>query len=155
VAFVTRSSFLLLFAAVGGAFACNAILGIEDVEHDFGTGPLGDAGTDAPIDPQCEPSPRDDSSVLRDGCGIFAALTGLDGAAGTRDAPVKSLARAIELALAKRLPHVYLCAGTYTDPVHIDGAQAHFNMGIYGGLSCLDHWAYTGERVKVQTLSGL
>jgi len=156
---VTRSSLLLLLAAVGGAIACNAILGIEDVERDPGGADSSvDAGTDAPIDPTCEPSPQSDPSVLRDGCGIFAASTGVDGATGGRDAPVKTVARAIELAIAKRLPHVYLCGETYTEPLFIDGTQAHFNIGIYGGLACpgkTDPWHYIGERTKVRPASGI
>ncbi|WP_394847548.1 hypothetical protein LZC95_08790 [Pendulispora brunnea] len=155
---MTRSSLLLLLAAVGGAIACNAILGIEDVHLDDSTDSSVDSGVDAAIDPKCEPSPRDDASVLRDGCGVFAAPSGSNDAAGTRDAPVKSVARAIELALAKRVPHVYLCAAPYGESLHIDGAQAHFNMGVYGGLACpgaVNAWSLTDARARVSPATGM
>ncbi|WP_394837061.1 hypothetical protein LVJ94_09145 [Pendulispora rubella] len=155
---MTRSSLLVLLAAVGGAIACNAILGIEDVDFRPGADSSVDSGVDAAIDPKCEPSPRDDASVLRDGCGVFAAPSGLNDAAGTRDAPVKSVARAIELALAKRLPHVYLCAAPYAESLHIDGAQAHFNVGVYGGLACpgaTNAWSLAEARASLHPATGM
>jgi hypothetical protein len=69
--------------------------------------------------------------------GVFVSPTGDDDGAATREAPVASIARGLELALALELP-LFLCGELFDEQVVLDGAE---NLAIYGGFSC-DDWLY-------------
>src|SRR5262249_17513407 len=65
---------------------------------------------------------------------------GADGAAGTKSAPLKSLADAISK--AKGRP-VYACAEAFAGSVTLASGSA-----IFGGLDCTKDWAYVGATTK-------
>ncbi|WP_437977183.1 hypothetical protein WMF11_08975 [Sorangium sp. So ce295] len=78
--------------------------------------------------------------------GIFVRLDGDDENAGTPDAPVKSLGKAIALATA--LPdatkkNVYACAETFEEKVEIKA-----NVTLFGGLDCENGWRWVGEQKR-------
>ncbi|WP_437769481.1 PGRS family protein [Sorangium sp. So ce281] len=73
-------------------------------------------------------------------------LDGDDDNAGTPDAPVKSLGRAIALATA--LPdatkkNVYACAETFEEKVEIQAA-----VTLFGGLDCANGWGWIGDQKR-------
>ncbi len=146
-----RRSFLLLAAlaaSLGGAFACNALLGIEDVvlANDGGP-PSGEGGS--VIDPTCAASPGIDPKVIRDACGIFASPSGNDVNDGTSASPVKSMQKAIALAVSTNKWRVYLCGDTYHDTVAIGAGESLRNLSLYGGLAC-SGWTFTGAHAIVK-----
>lgn len=103
----------------------------------YGTRATGSGGAD----PTCVPSTN--ASAVDSTCGIFASSSaGDDTNAGTKDAPVKTLAKALELAKAASAP-VYACAETFEEAV-----TAHAGSVIYGGLSCTSGWLYVGDSKK-------
>jgi hypothetical protein len=78
--------------------------------------------------------------------GIFVRLDGNDENAGTPDAPVKSLGKAIALATA--LPdatkkNVYACAETFEEKVEIQAA-----VTLFGGLDCENGWRWIGDQKR-------
>jgi hypothetical protein len=107
-----------------------------DEPQDDGGTPL-DAPTDAPL-PDCEPSPSEDGSVLRDECGIFV-IPGVEGGDGTSTDPVGTLGTALALASSRDLKRVYVCEGDLSEEVNVPPG-----IEIYGGLACEDEWK-TGE----------
>lgn len=88
-----------------------------------------DAPDDAFEDSNCDGI---DGDVTR---GVFVDPQGLDGGDGSFEAPVASLGKGIELALAQE-KDVYLCAATYEENVVVEGA----GVRIYGGYDCADGW---------------
>ncbi len=80
--------------------------------------------------------------------GVFVSgSTGADRGAGTKEAPLKTLAAGIAKAVAGGLKRVYVCAGTYDEHVSV-GASAD-GVAVFGGLDCTA-WAYaTTNTVKV------
>jgi len=62
--------------------------------------------------------------------GVFVALTGKDGAAGTMDAPVAAIAAAIQIAVAKGKRDVYVATGVYDGSLSLAGG-----VHVYGGYS--------------------
>jgi hypothetical protein len=105
---------------------CDPVDGGADVE----------GGGDVVVPPGCDltKSPKDSAACVDDGVGVFVSAAGDDGATGKKAAPVKSLAKAVELAASRGLPRVYVCEGTYETAVEIKTAVA-----IYGGMTCA--WA--------------
>jgi hypothetical protein len=98
------------------------------------------AGTPA----DCVPS--ENSKPVEDTCGVFVSSSkGADGAAGTKSAPLKTLAEAITK--ANGLP-VYACAEAFAGSVTLASGSA-----IFGGLDCTKDWAYVGATTK-STLTG-
>ena len=97
-------------------------------------------------DPGCVPS--EEANPVADKCGIFVSATkGSDAEGvgeGTKDKPVATLDRALELAAEMAQP-VYMCAETFTGPLEPKGSAL-----IYGGLDCANDWAYLGPDVKTE-----
>ena len=96
-------------------------------------GPLADGDVPDVDVPGCDltKAPKDSPACLDDKAGIFVSPTGSDNAAGTRATPVKTIPKAVALAGAQRLPRVYVCEGTYPEPITVTGP-----VSLYGGLTC-------------------
>jgi hypothetical protein len=103
-----------------------------------GEGGLADASMDADdgstIVPGCEKTPQESADVIQEKCGVFAAPSGDDGAAGSREAPYRSLAKAIAQAKAQKKFRVYACNGTFDEYVVLDAASE--GVSLHGGLAC-------------------
>jgi len=134
-------------AADGGTFPTMDGDGGEskDASSPLVTGP-NDAGqqkdgsTTPPPPPGCDLSkdPKDSAPCVVNGYGVFVdANAGSDANDGTKAHPMQT----IQAALAKNLPRVYACAGTYAEHVKITAG-----VGIYGGFSCAD-WSYATANV--------
>ncbi len=82
--------------------------------------------------------PSDSMSPVGDGCGVFVSSSmGADAGAGTKAAPVKTLAAAITQAKGGR---VYACAEAFTEAVTlVEGVT------IFGGLDCVEFHAATQQ----------
>jgi hypothetical protein len=68
---------------------------------------------------------------------VFVAPAGDDAAAGTKLAPVRTLARAIELAADKG--RVFACVGSYPE----SELSVPAGISIFGGLDCANEWGWT------------
>ncbi len=148
---VAAASVVGAVVAVGAVVGGCGSFGAADVPGSDG----GDAGVDADVrdaredgaivpdgcDPKAEP--REAPKCVVSGYGIFVSPTGNDDATGKREAPVKSVGKAIELAVAQRLSRVYVCAGTYAESVKLTSA-----VSLYGGFSCKD-WSYTAQKAAI------
>jgi hypothetical protein len=78
---------------------------------------------------RCDPTQSD--GPIGDDCGYFvSASIGSDDLAGTKAAPVRTLARAIELA-GERSNAVFACAEEFTEALVIPSG-----IKLYGGLDC-------------------
>lgn len=108
-----------------------------------------DGGTDVvPCDATKKPSEA--SCVIEDRFGVFVSPSGSDGASGARAAPFKTISYALAHASGK---NVYVCAGTYTEPITLGAAVD--GAGMFGGFDC-GSWAYsTSSRPKVAPASGI
>lgn len=99
-----------------------------------------DGSASPPPPPGCDlgKDPKDSSPCVVDGFGAFVdATAGSDANNGTKAHPMKT----IQAALAKGLPRVYVCAGTYAEHVKVTNG-----VGVYGGFSCAD-WSYAVANV--------
>lgn len=102
-----------------------------------------DAGTIGPS-ASCDATvePRDPSSCLTDAYGVFVnGKRGDDANDGSRDAPVRTIGRA--LAVVGTRSRVYVCSSSYTENVSLTKP-----VSIYGGFDC-ETWAYTGDRAVI------
>lgn len=85
-------------------------------------------------DPARAPSP------IADDCGFFvSASAGDDAQGGTKERPVRTLARAIELARA-RTSHVYACAETFEESVTLPSG-----IVLFGGFDCHRGFAFPND----------
>lgn len=75
-------------------------------------------------------SPSDEPCLVHDDHSIFVAPSGRDEAAGTMDAPVRSIAHAIQLAAATQR-RVILCDATYAEAVTLTASAQ-----LHGGFAC-------------------
>ena len=109
-----------------------------------GVGIGGEAGGGVPCD--TTKNPTTEECLVADDYSVFVAPSGKDDAAGTKDAPVATLSKAIEMAGGK---FVVVCDATYDEHVTItSGAQ------IYGGFDCADWSAETGAPLFKPTSAG-
>jgi len=109
-----------------------------------GVGIGGEAGGGVPCD--TNKNPITEECLVADDYSVFVAPSGKDDAAGTKDAPVATLSKAIEIAGGK---FVVVCDATYDEHVTItSGAQ------IYGGFDCADWSAETGAPLFKPTSAG-
>jgi hypothetical protein len=101
-------------------------------------GAMSDGATEAGP-PVCDKSadPKDSPACVVDGDGIFVDAAGLDTNAGTKEAPVKSITKAVALAQGG-VGRVYVCAGSYSETVTLTAA-----VSVYGGFAC-GTYAYSG-----------
>jgi len=83
---------------------------------------------------------------------VFVAPTGLDSGAGTKDDPVRTINKAVQLAQASngRLTAVIICSSTYTENVSITGSSP----GLYGGYDC-NSWARIDAKPLISPSSGM
>ncbi|WP_437648858.1 hypothetical protein [Sorangium sp. So ce362] len=104
----------------------------------------------------CEPLPGETPPVLpaspcdgdpatspaKDGCGVFVARRGDDASDGTREAPVRTLQRAVEKAAEPGgTRRVYACAEDFEEAVVLPSGVA-----IWGGRDCAaEAWTWGGE----------
>ncbi|WP_434046251.1 MULTISPECIES: hypothetical protein [Sorangium] len=82
---------------------------------------------------------------------MFVSTTGSDDGAGTPDAPVKTLAQAIQLAAQKEdetARRVYACAERFEEVVTVTAG-----VTIHGGLDCKANWRWDGEKKTILTTS--
>ena len=101
--------------------------------------PTGAGGGPNVTPPGCDPSAASPGESVGDDCGVFAAPSGSDSNAGTKDAPVATLAKAIAIAEASSR-RVYACAEEFQG-----GATVPAGLTIFGGLDCAAGWSYVGS----------
>ena len=119
--------------------------------------PPADGSGDASDASDASPPPTCDFAVdpvealcVTDALGVFVSPTGTAGGAGTKEAPVSTIAKGIALATSSR-SHVYVCTGMYAESVTISGASA---VSLQGGFDC-SSWAYAAtNKVTVAPASG-
>lgn len=101
----------------------------------------GSGGTTLACTPSAKKAPIDDS------CGVFVRAAGDDSNEGTKDRPVQTLSKALELARERAVP-VYACAETMVEEPTALIVEA--GALIFGGLDCAaaepNAWAYTDEK---------
>ncbi|MFO0761245.1 MAG: hypothetical protein U0359_32500 [Byssovorax sp.] len=83
----------------------------------------------------CDPSVND--GPVADTCGIFVSPGGEKGAAGTKAAPVATLAEAVSLA-SEGQKRIYACAGDLAETVSLPAG-----FSLIGGLDCDKGWNYS------------
>jgi hypothetical protein len=97
-----------------------------------GNGGNGGQGGGPPI--ECIPSEA--MGVVDDSCGVFVSSSkGTAGAAGTKEAPVQTIAEALTLGNGKP---IYLCAEAFDEAVVMEAGT-----DVFGALNCDDDWGYT------------
>jgi len=108
-----------------------------------GTG--GGGGTTTTLQPGCVP--KDEGTPIDDECGVFVSASKGDDATGkgTKEQPVATLAKALELADINAVP-VYMCGETFPGVVEITGTAL-----IFGGLDCATDWKYGGDVARTQS----
>ncbi len=110
-------------------------------------GGAGGAGGAPDVGPQCIDDPQ--AALVVDDCGIFVSSSlGDDKNPGTRDAPVHTIAHALELA-GEAKPRVYACAELFQEAVVMPSGLA-----LFGGFACDKGWAYVGalEQTRIKPL---
>lgn len=130
-------------AAVGGEGGSGGTTGTS--EANGGAGELGGAGGATPCNPQL--SPAKDSCVISEKNGIFVSPAGNDSGDGTIQAPLRSITRAIEVALTKSLlggPRVYACGSTGEFAETLTLTSAANGLALFGGFDC-STWEYSTE----------
>lgn len=90
----------------------------------------GAAGADTGVPCDTTKTPTTESCLVDDAYGIFVAPSGNDSNLGSMGAPVKTIAKAIELAQADG-KFVVACDGTYDERVTISAG-----VQLYGGFAC-------------------
>jgi hypothetical protein len=111
------------------------------------TGSSSGSSGDGGVDPKCVPSAND--SPIAESCGVFVSSSqGNDANDGTQDKPIKTLAKALQLAVKDSKP-VYACAETFNEAVSLEAGAA-----LYGGLECTNSWRYVGETTKTMLAPG-
>ena len=81
---------------------------------------------------------------------VFVAPAGSDGSAGTMSAPVRTIAKAMELAVAGGKA-VYVCNGTYEERVAILGDA----VSIFGGYDCARDWERIADHAVIAPAEGV
>ncbi|WP_433932780.1 hypothetical protein AB3662_01310 [Sorangium cellulosum] len=100
-----------------------------------------------PDERPCVADPR--AGLVDDGCGVFvSASLGDDAAAGTRGAPVKTIAEAVKRA-ADGPGRAYACAEVFEEAARVPAGVA-----IWGGLDCRAGWIYVGDQVRTVIAPG-
>jgi hypothetical protein len=97
---------------------------------------------------ECDPSTG--LGPVSDLCGVFVSASGDDGNEGTKENPVRTTSKAVELWKAKsappsgRKPAIYLCGETLTEAT---GAMLPGGVTVFGSLDCNatgeGKWRYT------------
>lgn len=126
-------------------FACASSSGSSTSSSSSGTGG-GDGGN-----PKCDGDPTMDPSIVTSECGVFvSSTTGDDNAldAGSKDKPVKTIAKALAIAGGKR---VFVCAEAYAE----SSALSASDVEMYGGFtSCTSASGWTWQASAKATITG-
>jgi hypothetical protein len=109
----------------------------------------GDGSVVVPADCDLAVSPKDSAACVDDGVGVFVSPEGADGAAGTKAAPLRSIAEAVARAATSGKPRVYVCEGSYDQNVTVESA-----VGIFGGFECTA-WEHSGAKPKLAPPKGV
>lgn len=146
-----RSKWILGLVALAGiatASSCSLIVRFDACELNPDcdmTGAGGSGGGGGTIDPGCIPSAN--SEPVETSCGVFVASAGDDASGdGSQSAPVKTLAKALELAETAGKP-VYACAESFAEVITVPAG-----LVVYGGLDCGNGWRYAGgtKRTRIE-----
>ncbi|KYG03027.1 hypothetical protein BE21_53670 [Sorangium cellulosum] len=132
-------SVALIVLGCGSASAGAGCSYAEDCARSFTCHPLpGEMPPSLPASP-CDGDPA--TSPAKDGCGVFVARHGDDASDGTREAPVRTLRRAVEKAAEPGgTRRVYACAEDFEEAVVLPSGVA-----IWGGRDCgAEAWTWGG-----------
>jgi hypothetical protein len=140
-------------AAVGDAMAEASVCMVDagsEADALAEASDAGDGASDDASDPGgCDPlgDPEVSPCALTETYGVFVAGSGADNASGTSAAPVRTIAEGIAQALRQGKSRVFVCQGHYGESISLGGAQG--DISVYGGLSCIGGWSWTGGVVDV------
>jgi hypothetical protein len=110
-----------------------------------GGGTGGGADTDSGPPPACLPS---ESGTVSNDCGIFVSSSkGADDQVGSKEAPVQTLAKALELLVPGQ--SIYACAEAFSGPIEMPAGTE-----IFGGLDCAGMWSLTDGKTQVTGQAG-
>jgi len=121
--------------------ACSGTYSIDPSASQNGADGGGSAAAPAGCDLSKEP--KDSPACVSDAVGFFVDATkGDDAAAGTREAPFRTISKAVSAVGDKS--RVFVCGGSYPESVQITHTSK-----VYGGFAC-DTWVYNASiRVDV------
>ncbi|MFO0587430.1 MAG: PGRS family protein [Polyangiaceae bacterium] len=124
--------------ALSASAGCNLLLGADHWYVSDGSGGSGGSTTtSSTIDPGCIASSL--SEPAADSCGLFVSSSkGSDTNPGTKDAPLKSIAKALGSATGKP---IYLCGEAFDEAVEVKAGAL-----VYGGLDCAAGWTYAKDK---------
>ncbi|WP_437816646.1 hypothetical protein [Sorangium sp. So ce1078] len=127
---------------------CSADLCIDKlVGSSCPPGSGGNGGTGG-IDPEPQCAPGTAEGSIDDTCGVFVSAAGVNGGAGTKQAPLKSITEAISRAVDEKKPRIYVCVGTFNESVTVPPG-----VTIYGRLDCDADWIRVDEEGKETVLT--
>ena len=132
---------VLVFGGIVQAMGCVPFNSAE--ECDFceppGNGGAGGSGGGTPAG--CVPS--ENAEPVGDECGVFVSSSlGVDGAAGTKEQPLRSLGEALMKANGKA---VYACAESFAEAIELSAGAR-----VFGGLDCATDWSYVeGQKATI------
>lgn len=141
-----------------GAAACGA----ESGSGPGGENPVLAGGSTPTVAPGCQVKPGPDvpdDDFADSNCdgidgdlarAVFVAPGGDDGALGSAEHPLKTLAKGIERAQADG-KDVYVCNGTYNENVVVRGK----GVSVFAGFECVNGWRRTTERAVVTPAAGI
>ncbi|WP_438027958.1 hypothetical protein [Sorangium sp. So ce233] len=112
----------------------------------------GGAGGQPLPPPGCVPSDGADWNASET-CGVFVSVKGKDSNPGTPSEPVKTIGKAVELALSEaQTRRVYACAGD--DQTFIEQVVVPDSVTIFGGLDCASSWKRSETKTKLTAGEG-
>lgn len=129
-------------AGAGGEGGTSDALGIDGGAAGDGGSAIACDDTRSPVNEMCRVSEE---------VAIFVSPTGDNTHAGTRDAPLETLTKAIELAAAAGKA-VIACTGTFQENITIRGDT---QVKLYGGFACGDGWRTGAARTRVAPQQGI
>ena len=126
-------------SGIGGASGASGSSGAS------GTGGAGGSGGDAAT---CDTtkSPSEESCLVTDTHAIFVSPTGSDSADGSKNTPVQSWEKALELGKAAS-KFVIACNDDFTTPVAL--TSAHSGTKLYGGFKCSDWTRDSAKKTRL------
>ncbi|AKT37253.1 uncharacterized protein CMC5_013840 [Chondromyces crocatus] len=121
------------FATVVSGCFINTDLSCEHTQVGCPTsGELEGGRVEASVD--CRPSA---AAEVAEVCGVFVSSAGTEGGAGTKAAPVKTLAEAVKHAQEGGTGRVYACAEAFEGAVEVPAG-----VTVFGGLDCQKGWRW-------------
>nr|HMR10780.1 hypothetical protein [Polyangiaceae bacterium] len=94
-------------------------------------------------------SPGSEACLVSDDYGVFVSTAGSDSAAGTQGAPVATIKKGVELAVAAG-KKVYVCSdGTTPYKEQVVLGAPFDGLSIHGGFDCSD-WSYGTKTAKIE-----